>query len=196
MIQSTGKKYSAIVIGVSAGGLAALDRILPKLNSDFSIPILVVQHISADSENYLPQHFSVRCAQEVKEAEDKEPIAQGTIYIAPPNYHLMVECDRTVALSIDPKVNFSRPSIDVLFETAADAYCDELVGLVLTGGNSDGAKGLAKIKKLGGLTVVQSPETAEVDAMPLAALEAVEPDHVVPLKDIANFLNDINDEGL
>lgn len=195
-MQRLDKKYSAIVIGVSAGGLAALDRILPQLNKDFSIPILVVQHISPDSENYLPQHFSVRCTQIVKEAEDKEPISTGTIYFAAPNYHLMVECDRSIALSIDPKVNFSRPSVDVLFETAADAYCEELVGLVLTGGNFDGARGLAKIKELGGLTIVQSPETAEADAMPLAAIEAVSPDHVLPLNEIAELLNRLDQKGL
>lgn len=188
------KKYSAIVIGVSAGGLAALDLILPRLNSDFSLPILIVQHISPTSESYLPQHFNVRCSLQAKEAEDKIPIEEGTIYFAPPNYHLMVECDRNIALSIDPKVNFSRPAVDVLFETAANAYGKELVGLVLTGGNSDGAIGLAKIKQRGGLTMVQDPKTAEADAMPHAAIEAAKPDHILPLKDIGDFLNRVDKE--
>lgn len=191
MIKS--KSYSVVVIGVSAGGLAALDTILPKLDSNFSIPVLVVQHISSNSENYLPVHYDVRCVQNVKEAEDKEPIRNGTIYFAPPNYHLMVECDRSVALSIDAKVNFSRPSVDVLFETAADAFKDEVVGIVLTGGNSDGAQGLAQIKKRGGLAVVQSPESAEADAMPKAAIKAVDVDHVIPLDEIADFLNGLQE---
>lgn len=188
--------YAAVVIGVSAGGLAALDRILSKLDAHFSLPVLIVQHISPDSQNYLPIHYAGRCPLQVKEAEDKEPIRNGTVYFAPPNYHLMVECDRSIALSIDPKVNFSRPSVDILFETAADAFCSELVGVVLTGGNSDGAAGLAKIKSYGGLAVVQSPETAEVDAMPCAAIEAANPDYVLPLNEIGNFLNKLGKEGL
>jgi len=187
-------KYKAVVIGVSAGGLVALDEILPKLDKAFPMPILVVQHISPSSDNYLPIHFDVRCELKAKEAEDKEPIHPGTIYFAPPNYHLMVECDRSIALSIDPKVNFSRPAVDVLFETAADAYKDELIGVILTGGNSDGSAGIAKIKQQGGLTIVQSPETAEAEAMPLAAIESTKIDHILPLHEIGNFLSEINDK--
>ena len=190
------QRYAAIAIGVSSGGLAALDQVLSKLDADLSIPILIVQHISPDSQNYLPIHYAGCCSQVIKEAEDKEPIRHGTVYFAPPNYHLMVECDRSIALSIDPKVNFSRPSVDILFETAADAYCSTLVGIVLTGSNSDGAAGLAKIKSHGGLTVVQSPETAEVDAMPCAAIEAANPDYILPLNEIGNFLNKLGKEGL
>lgn len=190
------QRYAAVVIGVSAGGLAALDLILSDLDANFSLPILIVQHISPDSQNYLPIHYAGRCTQMVKEAEDKEPIRHETVYFAPPNYHLMVECDRSIALSIDPKVNFSRPSVDILFETAADAFGSELVGIVLTGGNSDGAAGLAKIKSYGGLTVVQSPETAEVDAMPCAAIQVADPDYILPLNEIGNFLNKLGKEGL
>jgi len=182
-------KYEAVVIGVSAGGLAAMDKILPQLNSDFCLPILIVQHISPDSENYLPTHYNVRCSLKVKEAEDKEPISPGTIYFSPPNYHLMVECDKSVALSVDPKVNFSRPSVDVLFETAASTYKDKLIGVILTGANNDGAAGLVKIKKMGGTAIVQDPETAEADAMPKAAIEAADVDQVLSLKGIADFLN-------
>lgn len=186
---SKSRQYRAIVIGVSAGGLAALEKILPVLNSSFSLPILVVQHVSPTSENYLPIHFSHRCKLEVKEAEDKEPIEGGVIYFAPPNYHLMVEYNRAVALSTDERVNFSRPSIDVLFETAAEAYEDGLVGIILTGANADGAAGMARIKQFGGLAVVQSPDTAEADAMPKAAIDAVDVDHVLPLDEIGHFLN-------
>ncbi|PSW07194.1 chemotaxis protein CheB [Photobacterium lipolyticum] len=186
---SKSRQYRAVVIGVSAGGLAALEKILPVLKPTFSLPVLVVQHISPTSENYLPIHFSNHCMLEVKEAEDKEHIEGSVVYFAPPNYHLMVECDRAIALSTDERVNFSRPSIDVLFETAAEAYQDELIGIVLTGANSDGAAGLIKIKQLGGLVVVQSPETAEAQAMPKAAIEAVEVDHILPLNEIGHFLN-------
>lgn len=142
--------YDAVVIGVSAGGFKALEQILPRLDGEIPVPLLVVQHVSPDSDNYMPRHFASRCVVKVKEAEDKEKPARGTVYFAPPNYHLMVEFDRTLALSADEKVNFSRPSVDVLFETAADAYGEKLVGIVLTGANADGAAGLAKIKKMGG----------------------------------------------
>jgi two-component system chemotaxis response regulator CheB len=182
-------KYEAVVIGVSAGGLAAMDKILPQLNSDFCLPILIVQHINPNSENYLPTHYNVRCSLEVKEAEDKEPINPGTIYFSPPNYHLMVECDKSIALSVDPKVNFSRPSVDVLFETAASTYKEKLLGIILTGANKDGAAGVVKIKKKGGTTIVQAPETAEADAMPKAAIDAVDVDQVLSLEDITEFLN-------
>lgn len=181
--------YEAVVIGVSAGGLAALDRILPALRSDFCLPILIVQHIGADSDSYLPTHFDIRCPMKVKEAEDKERIQRGKIYFAPPNYHLMVEPDRCIALSIDEKVNYSRPSIDVLFETAAVTYRQKLIGVVLTGANQDGARGLARIKQYGGLTIVQDPDSAEVDTMPRAAMEATDVDRVLPLQDIAPLLN-------
>ncbi len=186
---STSRQYRAVVIGVSAGGLAALDKILPVLKSSFSLPVLVVQHVSPTSENYLPIHFSHRCLLEVKEAEDKEQIEGGVIYFAPPNYHLLVEYNRSIALSTEERVNFSRPSIDVLFETAADAYLNELVGVVLTGANSDGAVGIAKIKQFGGLAVVQSPETAEAEAMPKAAIDAADVDYILPINEIGCFLN-------
>jgi len=189
------RKYEAVVIGVSAGGLTALNEILPALSSAFRLPVLVVQHISPSSDSYLPVHFSVRIALRSKEAEDKEPILGGTIFFAPPNYHMMVECDRTIALSVDPKVNFSRPAIDVLFETAAETYRDRLIGVVLTGGNSDGARGLARIKELGGLAIVQSPGTAEAQAMPLAAIEATKVDHVLPLDRIGSLINSICTSG-
>lgn len=183
------KLYDAVVIGVSAGGLAAMEKILPVLDPAIPVPLFIVQHVSPDSENYMPLHFDRRSKLHVKEGEDKEVPEKGTVYFAPPNYHLMVELEKTLALSVDARVNFSRPSIDVLFETAAEAYGDKLVGIILTGANSDGARGLAKIKRFGGLVVVQSPETAEADAMPLAALELVQADHVVPLDDMGEFLN-------
>ncbi|MDJ0624547.1 MAG: chemotaxis protein CheB [Desulfocapsaceae bacterium] len=181
-------KYQAVVIGVSAGGIAALEKILPVLPEDFGLALLVVQHISADGGNYLVEHFSASCALEVVEAADKERIQQGTVYFAPPNYHLLVERAKTTALTVDAKVNYARPSADVLFETAAEAYCDALIGIVLTGANNDGAAGLARIKQLGGLTIVQSPKSAEATVMPMAALKALTVDHVLDLEEIGPFL--------
>lgn len=183
------QKYSAAVIGVSAGGLAALEKILPVLDKDFSMPVFIVQHISPHSESYLPTHFNTRCKIRVKEAEDKEFAEQSVVYFAPPNYHLLLEMERTLALSLEERVNFSRPSIDVLFETAAAAYGSELIGIILTGANGDGAQGLAAVKTRGGLTIVQSPESAEVPTMVRAALNATEVDHILELEEIAPLLN-------
>lgn len=189
---NNGNNYAAIVIGVSAGGLSALETIFKELDAEFSLPILIVQHLSPSSANYLPVHFGARYPQKFKEADDKEMIEDSTIYFAPPNYHLLVEYDHHLALSAGARVNFSRPAIDVLFESAADVFADKLVGLILTGANSDGAVGLEKIKRYGGLTIVQDPKTAEVDAMPTAAFNATDVDHVLPLEQIGNFLNSLN----
>lgn len=187
MVEKSGK-YQAVVIGVSAGGIAALGKILPVLPEDYGLALLIVQHISADGGNYLVEHFATGCALPVVEAADKEPVRQGTIYFAPPNYHLLVERTKTIALTVDAKVNYARPSVDVLFETAAEAYCDSLIGVVLTGANNDGAAGLVKIKELGGLTIVQSPKSAEAKAMPMAAIDALEVDYILDLEDIGHFL--------
>ncbi|MDF2154536.1 chemotaxis protein CheB [Vibrio sp. CAU 1672] len=183
--------YRAVVIGASAGGLAAMETVLTKLKPGFCLPVLLVQHISPNVESYLAAHFSKRSSLKVKEGEDKEPIRRGELYIAPPNYHMLVEVDGSIALSIDAPVNYSRPSIDVLFESASDYYGHQLIGIVLTGANSDGALGLKKIKQRGGLAVVQSVETAEATAMPQAAIDAVDVDHVISLEDIGDFLNSV-----
>ena len=127
------QRFAAAVIGVSAGGLNALRLILPQLDRDIGLAIVVVQHIRADSDSYLVQHLARLSAVRVKEAEDKERIEPGTVYFAPPDYHLLVERDGTFSLSTEERVNFSRPSIDVTFETAAEAFCDRLIGIVLTG---------------------------------------------------------------
>lgn len=162
----------AIVIGASAGGVQALSHLLPGLRSDFPVPILIVVHIPPRKENSLIELFARKCRLAVKEAEDKEPIAPGTIYFAPPDYHLLVENEETLALSSDETVNHSRPAIDVLFETAADAFGEGLVGIVLTGANQDGARGLEALCAAGGTAMVQDPSTAEVATMPEAALAA------------------------
>lgn len=183
--------YRAIVIGVSAGGFRALSMVLPQLQKKLPLPVLVVQHLSPVSDSYLVEHLQQLCRVKVKLAEDKEPAEAGVVYLAPPDYHLLVETDYSLALSLENRVNYSRPSIDVLFASAAEVYQDGLVGVVMTGANADGAQGLARIKECGGLTVVQAPETAEVAIMPMAALEAVAVDHVVPLDRLGRFLNSL-----
>lgn len=182
-------EYKAIVIGVSAGGLDALSIILPALSPNFSLPVLVVQHISPQSDSYLVQHLNEHCALTVKEAEDKEAVCPGVVYLAPPNYHLLVEPEGILSLSMQERVNFARPSIDVLFESAADAWCPSLIGVILTGANEDGSKGLAKIKACGGLAIVQDPTTAFVDRMPKAAIDATAVDYILPLVEISFLLN-------
>lgn len=168
-----------------------MNRILPDLGDAFEQHILIVQHLSADSDSFLAAHFSKLCRGKVLEAEDKLTPEPGTIYFAPANYHMMVEVNGTIALSVQERVNFSRPSIDVLFETAAEAYFDKLIGVILTGANNDGTAGLKRIKELGGLAVVQSPESAEAYAMPESAMENVEVDHVVPLEEMGHFLKSL-----
>lgn len=180
-----------VVVGVSAGGLEALSLIIPELSLEFSLPIIVVQHLHERSDNFLVEYINDKSALRVKEAMEKEPIFPGNVYIAPANYHLLIEEDRTFALSTESRINWSRPSIDLLFESAADVYADKTIGLVLTGANDDGCVGLKKIKEFGGLSIVQDPETAQSDFMPRAAIEAVKPDHVLKLEEIAPFLSKI-----
>ena len=167
----SGKGIEAIVIGASAGAVHALSRILPALPADYPVPVLVVVHIPADRSDLLAPLFQAKCRVVVKEAEDKEPILPGFVYFGPSDYHLLVETDRTVSLSSDEPVLYSRPSIDVLFESAADAYGEGLVGVILTGANEDGAEGLSAVDAAGGVAMAQDPEEAFVSAMPSAALD-------------------------
>lgn len=176
-------------MGVSAGGLTALTAILPRLSQNLSLPLLIVQHMSPDSDDFLAHHFDKLCASRVKEAEDKEPIKNNVIYFAPANYHMLVEQDRSLALSTTERIQYSRPAIDILFETAAEAYLDKLVGIILTGANSDGTQGMRRIKELNGFTIAQSPKTAEADAMPRSAITRAGVDQILDLEEIAPFLN-------
>lgn len=187
----TAPKARAIVIGASAGALEALSAILPALPEDFALPIMVVVHLPPHRDSALAELFRAKCRVCVKEAEDKEPIVPGTIYFAPPDYHLLVEADHSLALSSDEPVLFSRPAIDVLFESAADAYGDGLVGVVLTGANSDGARGLKAIADAGGRALVQSPRGAFSATMPEAAIEAVPGALIIPLERIAACLQEV-----
>lgn len=162
----------AIVMGASAGALEALSAILPKFPAGYPLPVFIVVHLPSDKKSVLAELLQAKCSLRVKEAEDKEPVEPGVVYFAPPDYHLLIEADRTLALSVDAPVLFSRPSIDVLFESAADVYGQGLVGVVLSGANADGAQGLRAVAVAGGAVIVQDPDQASSSAMPQAALEA------------------------
>ncbi len=180
--------YKAIVLGASAGGFYALRKLIPMLPGEFSIPIVIVQHISPTSDNYMARFLDNLSEIKVKEVDEKEPLLPGHVYIAPPNYHLLIEEDRTISLSTEEKKNYSRPSIDILFETAVLAFGKELIGIILTGANNDGAEGLKKIKEAGGYCIVQDPKEAEANAMPIAAIKKSNPDKILGLTDIAIHL--------
>lgn len=181
-------RYEAVVVGASAGGMQALKVLLCGLPADLPLAVAVVQHVDAGSDGYLSEFLDQSCAFAVKEAEEKEPFVRGTAYIAPANYHLLIESDRSLSLSADDKVNYSRPAIDPLFESAADVFGPGLIGVVMTGASSDGALGLKRIKARGGRAVVQNPATAQSPFMPQAAVRAADPDHVLDLEDIAPLL--------
>ncbi|MEN8219089.1 MAG: chemotaxis protein CheB [Pseudomonadota bacterium] len=180
--------FEAIVIGTSAGGLKALSTILAALPSEFPLPIIIVQHLHPHSDSYLAQILDAKCQLKVKQADEKESVAGGVVYIAPPNYHLLIEEDRSFSLTCEGHVNFARPSVEVLFETAIYAYRDKLIGIILTGANNDGSQGVKKIKQMGGYVIVQAPATAEADAMPNAAIAATKVDKILPIKQIGPYL--------
>jgi two-component system chemotaxis response regulator CheB len=182
------QQFAAVVIGSSAGGIKALSTVLESLPQSFPLPIIIVQHLHPNSNGYLVHILSAKCALTVKQAEEKEQIQGGVVYLAPPNYHLLLEEDRTFSLSLEERVNFSRPSIDVLFESAVYAYRHQLIGIILTGANSDGSLGLKKIKQIGGYAIVQDPDTAEAEAMPRSAIKVTSVDKILPLEEIGDFL--------
>ena len=188
-------QYEAIVIGVSFGGMNALKFIFSALPAGFTSPIIIVQHVSAHSDNEWIKLLNEKSNLTIKEADEKEKIERGKVYIAPANYHLLIEWDKTFSLTIDERVNFARPSIDVLFESAAEAYKNKLIGVILTGANNDGAKGIKRIKEYGGLAIIQDPETAESSTMPASAIaaclygrQAIEPDYILSLEKIVQLL--------
>ncbi len=182
------RAVGTIAIGASADGVEALLAILTGLPAAFDIPIVVVLHQAEDRDSVLAQVFAGRTPLPVRQAADKEAMAAGTLYFAPPGYHLLLEADRSFALSCDAPEHFSRPSIDVLLESAADALGAGLAAVLLTGANEDGAAGMARAARLGGLTVVQDPREASSPQMPLAALAAHTPDFVLPLRDIHQLI--------
>ena len=166
-------RIDIIVIGGSAGALEALLELLPTLPAELAAPIAVVLHLKPTQPSMVPELLARVCTRVVREPEDKEPIAPGTVYVAPPNYHMLLERGGTIALSVDEPVHFSRPSLDVLFESAADAFGPGVVGLVLSGSNADGAEGLQRIAAAGGVALVQAPASAAYATMPEAAARRV-----------------------
>jgi two-component system chemotaxis response regulator CheB len=185
--------YSVVAVGTSWGGLAALTKLLGDLPVDFSIPVVVVQHRSKDSERLLMQLLQDATQLEVCEIEDKDPLTPGRVHLAPANYHVLIESGYA-SLSIEEPVRFSRPSIDVTFTSAADTYRSEAIGVVLTGANEDGARGLAHIVKRGGRALVQDPKTAEIPIMPAAAIRAVPAGEILPLDALAPRLIELSHE--
>jgi len=187
-LKKTANNYQAIVMGASAGGIDAWSTILPDLPDDLPVPIIIAQHTSPTSDNYIPVFLNDLTGLNVKEAEEKEEITAGCIYFSIPNYHLLIEEDNTFSLSTEEKKNFSRPSIDILFESASMIYGGGLIGILLTGSNSDGSLGLKTIKENGGLTIVENPETAQVNQMPLSAIKKFKPDIILDLDQIGIYI--------
>jgi len=185
----------AIVIGTSAGGVEALSVLLPSLPVGLRAAVLVVLHLPRERPSLLVEIFTPKCRLPVREAEDKEPIEPGVVYFAPPDYHLLVDSGPRVALSADEPVNFSRPSIDVLFESAADIYGARLIGIILTGASHDGALGLEAVRCAGGVTIVQEPESAQAPTMAESALKRGPVDHVLSLEQIAGWLRALDPQA-
>lgn len=183
------KRYGIIVVGTSQGGFHALKTLLTGLPSGFPLPVVLVQHRDENAGDTLGLLLQESSVLPVKEVDDKEEILSGRIYLAPSGYHLLIEGDH-FALSTEAPVWYARPSIDILFESAAEAYGDKVIGVVLTGANEDGAQGLAAIKKRCGLAVVQDPKTAESPRMPEAAIAATTVDKILQLEEIGPFLKD------
>jgi two-component system chemotaxis response regulator CheB len=185
--------YSVVGIGTSWGGLAAMSRLLGELPADFSLPVVVVQHRSKDSDRLLSELLQDATDLKVSEVEDKEPLMPGTVHIAPANYHVLIDAGY-LSLTLEEPVRFSRPSIDVMLSSAADTYGSGAIGVVLTGANEDGARGLSDIVKRGGRALVQDPRTAEIPIMPDAALKAVPSAEVLTLEALAPRLIELSRE--
>ncbi|HEX7192216.1 MAG TPA: chemotaxis protein CheB [Thermoanaerobaculia bacterium] len=185
------RHFQLIVIGCSLGGMNALLQVIGDLPETFPIPITVVQHRYRTSNEGLPAYFRRHAHLKVVDADDKQWIRPGYVYLAPANYHLLVE-EGEFSLSVDEAVAYSRPSIDVLFESAADAYHEAVIGVILTGANADGARGVARIKQNGGFVIVQDPDTAEAPEMPQAAIASATVDRILPLDRIGPLLVELS----
>jgi two-component system chemotaxis response regulator CheB len=181
----------AVVIGTSAGGIEALGILLPSLVAGYRLPVIIAIHLSADRPSLLAEIFAPRCRVRVKEAEDKETLEPGVVYFAPPGYHLLIERGKYFGLSVEEPVHYSRPSIDVLFDSALDVYGNRLLGILLTGANEDGAEGLCAIHAAGGAAVVQDPTTASSREMPAAALRDCPSARVLTLQEMVPLLHAI-----
>lgn len=186
--QLSGRRFEALAIGTSAGGVTALLKLLPALPEGFGFAVIVVMHLPDDGNSRLAEVFAQRLGMAVCEAVDKSPLRAGMVYFAPSGYHLSIEADRSFSLSREEPVHFSRPAIDILMSSAADAYGAQLAAMLLTGASADGAAGLEAVARNGGLTIVQDPADAEIATMPRAALNAFKPDLVLPLSEIHQLL--------
>ncbi|GAB4036365.1 chemotaxis protein CheB [Spirosoma gilvum] len=182
----------AVVIGGSTGSIDVLLQVLPTLAAPLSYVLIIVLHRRSTADSTLVHLLSLKTRIPVREVEDKEPIQPGIIYLVPADYHVLIEKDRSFALDDSEKVNYSRPSIDVTFESAAEVYGASLVGILLSGANSDGTAGLKAIKKRGGLLATQLPETAQAAMMPQQAMLNVQVDYVLDIKGISSLLNNLN----
>ncbi len=182
-------KYGLIVIGVSAGGFNTIPKLIRPLPEYFPIPVIIVQHVHEENDNtFYIQQCNRRCKLKVKEAEQLEKALPGYVYIAPAGYHLYIDGSSLFSLSVDDKVNYSRPSIDVLFESAASAHRSGLIGIILTGANIDGTMGMIAIKENGGMTIAQDPDDAEAAEMPRNAINSGVIDHILPSDDIGSLI--------
>jgi two-component system chemotaxis response regulator CheB len=180
---------NAVVIGGSAGSLEVLFQLLPLLHENLSVAILIVLHRKNSADSSLAALLAGKCLLPVSEAGDKDPMQPGHIYLAPSDYHLLIEKDRTFSLDDSEKINYSRPSLDVTFESAADVYGSSLTGIVLSGANEDGTLGLRAIHNAGGTIIVQNPNTAQMPVMPQSALTSLPIDHVLNAREIAAYIN-------
>ncbi|MDB5800522.1 MAG: chemotaxis protein CheB [Rhodocyclales bacterium] len=192
-VSSAASAIDAIVIGTSAGGVEALSVLLPALPATLRAAVFIVMHLPRERPSLLAEIFRAKCACPVSEAQDKEPVLPGSVYFAPPDYHLLIDKGPHLALSTDELVNYSRPAIDVLFESAADIYRERLLGIILTGANQDGAAGLKAVHRLGGTALVQRPDSAQASLMPQSAIAQCPTAHVLSLEQMADLLRTLED---
>ena len=181
-----------LVIAGSAGSLDVILKMLPHLDGTLNFPIIIVLHRKASYDSSLADLLTTRTTLRVVEAEEKDQLQRGVIYLAPADYHLLVENDRSLSLDYSEKIQYSRPCIDVTFETAAEVYKDRAAAILLSGANADGARGLKMIKQAGGITAVQNPATAEVSFMPNQALQTAKVDYILEVEEIAYFINKLS----
>ena len=189
------ERYRIAVIGASSGGMLAVKSLLADLPANFGLPLVIVLHVNPDHDGNFSSLFYNEGVMAIEEAEERGVIRPGCTYFAPAGYHLLIESDGTFALSTDAAVCFARPSIDVLFESAADVYRERVIAVVLTGANIDGSQGARAVKEKGGVVIVQDPDEAEMGAMPRAVIEATTVDYVLPLAGIAGVLRRLSLTG-
>ncbi len=188
LILYRGNQFKAVAIGASAGGFKMLPRILVSLPEEFPVPIIIIQHMKEGGGDFMVEYLNERCILKVKEATQLEKVISGHVYIAPSDYHLYIDDSLTFSLSVDEKVRFSRPSIDIFFESASRVFTSGMIGILLTGANNDGTEGMRQIKSRGGVNIVQNPDSADVRQMPESAILEGVVDHVLNPDEITPFL--------